>query len=207
MFSKNKIKFFNKTATNCGIKQNEQSISLFFSLRSSLFLSNNTNFVQSIVDTHICNLDMSPRVRISPEEKRSAILTGTNGGRDLSTVSRPCTLTVSQPSGRNMHPRPSDGTAWRDKTQHGVVQWRHKWERRYFGWLTHSHARSRFAETCLAQNFSTFLTIIFICWESHATGRQTGRQAGRRVDRLAGREPYHAALRSVTPRSAGSGPS
>lgn len=52
--------------------------------------------------------------------------------------------------------------------------------------LPDSLACSRLAETCSAQNFSTFLMIIFICWESHAAGKQTGRQADRQTGKQAG---------------------
>lgn len=56
------------------------------------------------------------------------------------------------------------------------------------------------AETCSALNFSIFLAIIFICWESHADkqiSKQTGNQASKQTDEPASQPGV--ALRCVAP--------
>jgi len=112
---------------------------------------------------------------------------------------RPCMLTVSYPSGRSMHSRPAsfrwgDGTAWRGPTK---TQARAKICR-----LTDSLT---LALQKPVQNFSTFLTIIFICWESHTAGKQAGRQTGRQASRPTGQPagcrtmPHYVTSRCATP--------
>lgn len=100
-----------------------------------------------------------------------------------------------------MHPRPSDGTAWRGATRYGATQQKVQVRTKTCRLPANSLARSLSScRNLFGSELFYFLDDYFYLLRiSHAAGKQAGRQASRPAGRLSA-VPYRITLRCVAPR-------